>query len=256
MSAVRYAVANHRVHVDGKPVTFRPSPNTSGREIRPRWLVEHYTAGGAEAVDVLCNRAHRASAHLVVERDARVTQLLPLNVEGWHAGASAWDGVQGLNRHSIGIEIVNFGELHRHPERGWMRYWRMGDGSWKWIGPVVPDVDVVEDGARTVLGARLRHGWHAYTAVQVERVAAISAAIVDAYGLEDVLGHAQISPGRKIDPGPAFPLAAVRTFALEGGVRASWGLGPPPLKPVPPLKEQAPRFNLTGLQHSVRSARG
>ena len=27
---------------------------------------------------------------------------------GWHAGASEWEGVQGLNDCSIGIELVNY----------------------------------------------------------------------------------------------------------------------------------------------------
>lgn len=37
------------------------------------------------------------------------------------------------------------------------------------------------------------------------------------YRLDDVLGHEDIARGRKTDPGPAFPLAAVRARALGRG---------------------------------------
>ena len=38
--------------------------------------------------------------------------------------------------------------------------------------------------------------------------------LADHYGLPDALGHEYIAPGRKVDPGPAFPLAAVRSRVL------------------------------------------
>lgn len=38
--------------------------------------------------------------------------------------------------------------------------------------------------------------------------------LVKTYGLKDILGHEDISPIRKSDPGPAFPLASVRAKAM------------------------------------------
>src|SRR5690606_689482 len=52
--------------------------------------------------------------------------------------------------------------------------------------------------------------WHAYTHTQVEVVLDIAKVLVRAYQLEDILGHDDIAPGRKSDPGPAFPMANVR----------------------------------------------
>ena len=44
------------------------------------------------------------------------------------------------------------------------------------------------------------------------RVTALAAAslLFNHYGLRDVLGHEDIAPGRKSDPGPAFPMASFR----------------------------------------------
>lgn len=57
------------------------------------------------------------------------------------------------------------------------------------------------------IGIELQNtGKQDYTPVQIETALAISRALVDAYTLEDVLGHSDISPGRKIDPGVMFPM--------------------------------------------------
>lgn len=52
-------------------------------------------------------------AHFVVERDGSIKYLAPVNKEADaknkvppHAGISRWGGVEGLNEHSIGIEVV------------------------------------------------------------------------------------------------------------------------------------------------------
>jgi AmpD protein len=53
----------------------------------------------------------------------------------------------------------------------------------------------------------------AYEPVQYERLAAVAAALMDAYpGLRParIAGHCDIAPGRKTDPGPAFDWARLR----------------------------------------------
>lgn len=191
-------IESHRLA--GDEVTQRPSENCGG-ELKPRFLVFHYTAGRDldSSVASLCTKkaSGNASAHLVVGRDGRIVQLVPFNVVAWHAGVSAWRGVTGLNDYSIGIEMDNAGKLLK-----------LGAGYTAWFGAPIPAAEVVV--------ARHKHedvesGWHAYTETQIETAQKLAALLVEAYKLEDVIGHEDIAPGRKTDPGPAFPLESIRS---------------------------------------------
>jgi N-acetylmuramoyl-L-alanine amidase len=88
---------------------------------------------------------------------------------------------------------------------------REGDRFVAWFGKAYP--------GNEVLLAEHRHGggvqpWHTYSEAQIERALELSELLVAHYGLQDVLGHEDIARGRKTDPGPAFPLEAVRSRAL------------------------------------------
>jgi AmpD protein len=45
------------------------------------------------------------SAHCVIYRDGSVAQYVPFEKRAWHAGRSAFDGVENCNDYSIGIEL-------------------------------------------------------------------------------------------------------------------------------------------------------
>ncbi len=47
----------------------------------------------------------RVSAHLLIRRDGRLIQYVPLNRRAWHAGASNFCGREHCNDFSIGIEL-------------------------------------------------------------------------------------------------------------------------------------------------------
>lgn len=190
-------IENHRLHDDaGAAVPFDESPNRSDGQLEPRYLVMHYTASSSTdaAVRWLTDPEASASAHLLVGRDGTVTQLLPFDRVAWHAGRSSWEGLSGLNRHSIGIELDNAGRLERK------------GGAWQaWFGERYPDEEVME--------AVHKHettpsGWHVFPAEQIAAALEAALSIVRTYDLLDVIGHDDIAPGRKSDPGPAFPLSS------------------------------------------------
>ncbi len=195
------SIQNHRLV--GSNVSFRQTPNVGG-VLRPRFVVMHYTAGRnlESSVESLCCRKPQgnASAHLVLGRDGAVVQLAPFNTETWHAGVSQWGGLDGLNHHAIGIEMDNAGQLHSE-----------GTQFVSWFGKTYP--------ASEVLLAEHRFGggvkpWHTYTEAQITRALELCELLVAHYGLDDILGHEDIARGRKSDPGPAFPLAAVCARAV------------------------------------------
>ena len=47
----------------------------------------------------------RVSAHVFLERDGRATQFVSFDDRAWHAGASVFEGRQGCNDFSIGVEL-------------------------------------------------------------------------------------------------------------------------------------------------------
>jgi N-acetylmuramoyl-L-alanine amidase len=186
---------------DGQPTGFHRSPNQSG-EISPEFLVIHYTAGtnSQGSVDWLCQPRAQASAHLVIGRDGQVVQLVAFNRKAWHAGTSQWDGRRGVNAFSIGIELDNAGRLDGK------------EGQWvSWQGVAIPDEEVVE---RAHPGDGVTSGWHTYSALQLAAVSEISSLLVEKYGLRDVIGHEDVSPGRKVDPGPSFPMRSFRSAVM------------------------------------------
>jgi N-acetylmuramoyl-L-alanine amidase len=196
-------VRRHRLlHDDDEPVRFEATPNLSDGRLAPSYLVIHYTAGRdlQSSVRWLTNPGAGASAHLVIGRDGEIVQLAAFDRVAWHAGQSRWRGLEGLNRHSIGIELDNAGALQRQAGR-----WRA------WFGADYPETDVLEAVHKNEAVSR---GWQLFTEEQLEATALVARLVVDQYGLKDVIGHDDIAPGRKQDPGPAFPLASVRSRAM------------------------------------------
>ncbi|HVG15282.1 MAG TPA: N-acetylmuramoyl-L-alanine amidase [Chitinophagaceae bacterium] len=187
---------------DGKQVAYKATPNKGGK-YAPQYLVMHYTAATtpASCISWFGSLVAQASAHLLIARDGTVTQFAPFNVITWHAGKSNWKGLSGLNQYSIGIELVNGGRLMK--------------GNIKCMCPVdqreVPNSEVII--AKHKNDAH-EAAWHEYTDKQLEASIEIAALLVKTYGLKDVLGHEDISPVRKSDPGPAFPMASFRSKAM------------------------------------------
>ena len=90
-----------------------PSPNVDERaEGRPPdMILLHYTGmkTGEAALERLCTREAKVSAHYVVFESGRIVQCVPETMRAWHAGVSSWAGKTDINSRSIGIEIVNPG---------------------------------------------------------------------------------------------------------------------------------------------------
>ena len=170
----------------------------------PDTLVIHFTAGSTmdSAVNTLKDPDVKASAHLVIDRDGSVKQLVNFDRIAWHAGESRWNGRTSLNHYSIGIELVNAGSLTRS-----------GSQYLSWFGKRYNEDDVIEAVHRNQQKPTF---WHAYTQEQIEACFEVCRTLKKNYPIDVILGHEEIAPRRKTDPGPAFPLDRLREQILEG----------------------------------------
>lgn len=190
-----YTIANHRLGgatPGAMDTKFIESPNKGGAFAtgEPKYIIEHYTAGPSLAGTIrsFSDPARQASSQLIIDRDGTIVQMVDLNRVAWHAGISSWEGISSMNLHSIGIEHVNAGFLKK-----------VGSKYVAWWGAVIPSKEVTELEGKP---------WHVYTQAQLAASLEVQKVIVDTYGtITDILAHSDIAPGRKVDPGPTFPLS-------------------------------------------------
>lgn len=184
------------------PVKKAELPGGSAMNIR-RFLVIHFTGGWSakSSIDYWRQLNNGVCAHLVIDRDGTVYQCRPFNRTCGHAGASKWrdpkTGVlySGLNSCSIGIELANCGDLARetYPK-----------GMGRLTGQPIPRVRAAHKNGGPV---KL---WEYFPSEQVNSLIAVSQCLVRRYNLDDVIGHDDIAPDRKNDPGPALDMGRLR----------------------------------------------
>ncbi len=200
-----FSVQDHTLLQDGRPVRFEQTHNHSDN-FAPEGIVLHDTAGRLDrfnSVNWFKDPSNRnSSAHFVVERDGTITQMAKLNRKTWHAGESNYprNGRPGVNGFAFGIEIVNLGGLTKS-----------GDTYRPWFNASYRDgVDGLSFAEATSPDHSHRH-WLRYTEQQILAVVGMCQAMYNAYNLKWITTHWYISPGRKEDTNPLFPLDQVRS---------------------------------------------
>lgn len=160
-----------------RPPVIDRSYTSQNQDSRALYIVLHYTVLDWEKSLKVLTTGGQVSAHYLV-RDNPVASyaLVDENRRAWHAGASFWAGNTNLNSASIGIEIVNAGYVDSPTGRVY--------------APFPP--------------------------AQVEEVVALVRDIQKRHQVrpERIIGHADIAPGRKQDPGPNFPWKALADAGL------------------------------------------
>lgn len=115
---------------------FVPSPNCDARPVGtfPEVLIIHAISlppnefGGPGIEQLFCNsldpKAHpyyeqicglKVSAHLLIRRDGRLVQFVPLHLRAWHAGQSQCEGRARVNDFSIGVELEGCDDIAFEP---------------------------------------------------------------------------------------------------------------------------------------------
>ena len=137
---------------------------------RVRFLVSHFTQATFEqTMRIVAGDA--VSYHYVVREDPpTVYQLVDESRSSFQAGVSSWRGTTMLNDSSIGVSLVNSGPGEDDKEN---------DLS-KWADYPEPQLQVFMELIKDIVK---RHGIKP----------------------EFIVGHSDVAPQRKVDPGPKFP---------------------------------------------------
>ncbi|MCF5545655.1 N-acetylmuramoyl-L-alanine amidase [Pseudomonas salomonii] len=153
--------------------TSHPSSN---HDNRVQFVIVHYTSASLERSLALLTHG-QVSSHYLIGDDASGTiyKLVDESQRAWHAGESEWAGRTWLNSSSIGIEIVNPGYTDSPTGRL----------------------------------------WYPYSEAQVQSLVVLLKDISKRNGInpKNIIGHSDIAPLRKLDPGPLFPW---KRLAAEG----------------------------------------
>jgi N-acetylmuramoyl-L-alanine amidase len=158
------------------------------KERKPDRIVLHYTATATLQDALAALGARGLSVHYLIGRapGELVCQVPPRHI-AWHA--------KGVNTRSVGIEIVNLGGMM--PRAGKM-YQPDGKGGFYQVTPQ----------GQVMLFKRNGFGaWECFTNWQYEAVAQLCAWLLWRFpSIRDdgIIGHEEVSPGIKSDPGPAW----------------------------------------------------
>lgn len=151
-----------------------------GKSQRIKSIVLHYTVSDNECSIQLLTKGQVSSHYLIMDNDDnKIYSLVPESERAWHAGDGGFAGRTILNDTSIGIEIVNKGvqpqylkalkdsELDYHPYEHFVEF----------------------------------------DELQIKKVEQLVQDIAKRYGIspKNIIGHSDLAPSRKIDPGAKFP---------------------------------------------------
>lgn len=142
--------------------------NERPKNTQIKYLILHYTgmATGQEALERLCDEQAAVSAHYLIEEDGQIFPLVSEDKRAWHAGVAAWENDKDINGLSIGIELVNPG--HDSPN--------------------------------------YKGNYRKFPAAQIAALVPLCQEIIGRHGIKPwhVLGHSDVAPDRKCDPGELF----------------------------------------------------
>ena len=148
-------------------VTISQSPNYSVKNRKKKdvkFIVIHYTGmqSTRACIKRLTDSKSKVSTHYLIDRKGKAISMVDEKNTAWHAGRSKWKKFTNLNRHSIGIELVNKGH---------------------------------------------QFGYENFSKKQIYKLIILCKSLIKKYKIKktNILGHSDIAPLRKKDPGEKFP---------------------------------------------------
>ena len=158
-------------------------------DARVKYLVLHFTSEGFdESMRLLTKKTSRpVSSHYLISNEIYkgnnpkdgIYQLVEEKYRAWHAGISYWNGERGINDNSIGIEIVNESRCSQ-------------------------SISLLSNYSKL----QEKCVFEEYPEDQINKLIYLIKDIVSRNPRikpKNIVGHSDIAPDRKIDPGPLFP---------------------------------------------------
>lgn len=159
------------------------------------------------------------STHFIVCRDGHIIQLASIHDRTWHAARKGLQftvpatrgnpsrGSRNPNHWFVGVDLANWGLLKGDERKGWTTWTKKSFGD-----------QVFKD--------ERGRAWEAYPTFQVDAYLALMEALKEELEIprSAQLGHSDIDPGRKIDPGPAlrFEQQMDKIYAPEPTFDEDW----------------------------------
>lgn len=166
------------------------------RKQYPEGAIVHFTAGRRNGLKSAMDwQTSQGYCYFVIDEDGNIGQNFPLNEWGSHAGRSSWPklGSKWVSRYLVGIEVQCAGKL-------------TSSGK-SWFGKRYPAEETrnVSNKDNVKGGKYLK-----YTEKQEEALTSLILWLEqnnpNVFELDNVLGHDEVSPDRKNDPGGSLSM--------------------------------------------------
>lgn len=169
----------------------------------PIGAIVHFTAGWnspTAAVSMLKDCAKRGlGVTFGIDYDGTLYQSMPLSDWGYHAGDSKWKGIDGsVSDDLVGIEICSGGMLENKNGK-----------FYTWFGKEVPFENVRHVSVTTDVGETLG-AYEIFSPAQeatlIKLLKWLKENNKEIFETKYILGHQEVSPGRKNDPGGSLSM--------------------------------------------------
>lgn len=161
---------------------------------RPKGVVVHYTVSGRQernARGVVNYLAGKNLGAIVMDQDGKLyipSNFDPMKHVVWHAGKSSWKGKSGVSQYCVGIEVCCWGRLDGTPR----------------LQSLATEKKFFKNEKNIVQGT-----YELFTEAQIRSLVNLIKFIAQdnpEFDKDWIVGHDEISPGRKQDPGGSLSM--------------------------------------------------
>lgn len=164
--------------------------------MNPNILVIHYTALTRDASINAFRKNPNISIHYIIDElgncisyenamQYSCNRVVSLSNKAFHTGISFWKGESDVNNRSIGVELVNVGFSVNTSSNNDLIKFKLDNRFYK-------------NGFEF---------WYKFPDLQIKKLIEVCNSLIKKFNIkkDNIVSHADVSLGRKVDPGPAFP---------------------------------------------------